>query len=309
MAAKSMREPIRDILLDILRRRLAEMVGFALAGAIALFALALVSWSVRDPSLNHAVDGPVRNWLGWPGAVAADVAVQLFGLSILAVLGPIFAWGFTLIRHRSLDRLFGRFGAYALGVLAASGFASLLPRADSWPLPTGLGGAVGDAIERLPLMIIGASGPAKIASALLFAVVAIVALHMATVRDPEVVRAEARRRSAGAGPAATTATLTTSRARRSSCWAPSSTAASSPPGQRRGPSAASARELAGRSPKPRAAPSRAPRATTRAPMRSRAAAACRPRRAMPDPTSVRSRVSSRPRVRRYPEPSRCGPRP
>jgi S-DNA-T family DNA segregation ATPase FtsK/SpoIIIE len=186
-----MREPIRDILLDILRRRLAEMVGFALAAAVALFALALVSWSVRDPSLNHAVDGPVRNWLGWPGAVAADVAVQLFGLAILAVLAPIFAWGLTLIRHRSLDRLFGRFGAHALGVLAASGFASLLPRADSWPLPTGLGGAVGDAIERLPLMIIGASGPAKIAAALLFAVIAIVALHMATVRDPEMVRAEA----------------------------------------------------------------------------------------------------------------------
>ncbi len=191
LAGKSLREPIRDILLDILRRRLAEMIGFALAGAVALFSLALVSWSVRDPSLNHAVDGPVRNWLGWPGAVAADVAVQLFGLAILAVLGPIFAWGLTLIRHRSLDRLFGRFGAHALGVLAASGFASLLPRADSWPLPTGLGGAVGDAIERLPLMIIGASGPAKIAAALLFAVIAIVALHMATVRDPDVVRAEA----------------------------------------------------------------------------------------------------------------------
>ncbi len=191
LAAKSMREPIRDILMDVLRRRLAEMIGFAMAGAVALFALALVSWSVRDPSFNHAVDGPVRNWLGWPGAVAADVAVQLFGLAILAVLGPIFAWGLTLIRHRSLDRLFGRFGAHGLGILAASGFASLLPRADSWPLPTGLGGAVGDAIERLPLMMIGSSGPAKIAAALLFAIVAIVALHMATVRDPEVVRAEA----------------------------------------------------------------------------------------------------------------------
>ena len=76
LAGKSLREPILDILLDILRRRLAEMVGFALAGAVALFALALVSWSVRDPSLNHAVDGPVRNWLGWPGAVAADVAAH-----------------------------------------------------------------------------------------------------------------------------------------------------------------------------------------------------------------------------------------
>ncbi len=191
LAAKTMREPLRDILLDILRRRIAEMVGFGLVAVAALLALALMSWSVRDPSFNHAVDGPVRNWLGWPGAVAADVAIQLFGIAILAVLAPIFAWGLTLIRQRSLDRLFGRFAAHALGVLAASGFASLLPRADSWPLPTGLGGAVGDAIERLPLMIVGASGPAKIAAALAFAIVAIVALHVATARDPEMVRAEA----------------------------------------------------------------------------------------------------------------------
>ena len=191
LAPKSMREPLREILMDILRRRLAEMVGFALIGVVGLFAVALVSWSVRDPSFNHAVDGPVRNWLGWPGAVVADVAIQLFGIAILALLGPVLVWGMSLIRHRGLDRLFGRFGAHALGVLAASGFASLLPRADSWPLPTGLGGAVGDAIERLPLMIVGSSGPAKIAAALAFVVVAIVALHLATVRDPDVVRAEA----------------------------------------------------------------------------------------------------------------------
>jgi DNA segregation ATPase FtsK/SpoIIIE, S-DNA-T family len=177
------RETLRDILRDIARKRFAEIVGFALVGLTTLLAVALMSWSVRDPSFNHAVDGPVKNWLGQPGAVVSDVAIQLFGVAILAVLAPLAAWGLALMKHRVLDRLMARLAAWVLGVFGAAAFASLLPRADSWPLPTGLGGAVGDGIERLPLMLLGSSGIAKIIAAGLFAVVAIVALHFAMTRD------------------------------------------------------------------------------------------------------------------------------
>jgi len=40
-----------------------------MAGALTL---ALVSWSARDPSLNHATSGHVRNLLGGPGAIVSD---------------------------------------------------------------------------------------------------------------------------------------------------------------------------------------------------------------------------------------------
>jgi len=39
-------------------------------------ALALATWSVRDPSLSHATDAPVHNLLGRPGAIGADLTMQ-----------------------------------------------------------------------------------------------------------------------------------------------------------------------------------------------------------------------------------------
>jgi DNA segregation ATPase FtsK/SpoIIIE, S-DNA-T family len=185
------RETVRDILRDIARRRFAEIVGVVLVVVAVVLAIALMSWSVRDPSFNHAVDNPVKNWLGMPGAVVSDIAIQLFGVAILAVLAPVAAWGLALMKHRALDRIFARLAAWVLGVFAAAAFASLLPRADSWPLPTGLGGAVGDGIERLPLMLMGTSGIAKIIAALLFAGIAIIALHFAMTRDPASVAEDA----------------------------------------------------------------------------------------------------------------------
>jgi DNA segregation ATPase FtsK/SpoIIIE, S-DNA-T family len=185
------RETVRDILRDIARRRFAEVVGVALVVVAAVLAIALMSWSVRDPSFNHAVDNPVKNWLGMPGAVVSDIAIQLFGMAIMAVLAPVAVWGIALMKHRALDRIFARLAAWVLGVFAAAAFASLLPRADSWPLPTGLGGAVGDGIERLPLMLMGTSGIAKIIAAFLFAGIAIIALHFAMTRDPASVAGDA----------------------------------------------------------------------------------------------------------------------
>ncbi len=50
------RETVRDILRDIARRRFAEIFGVALVVLAAVMAIALMSWSVRDPSFNHAGD-------------------------------------------------------------------------------------------------------------------------------------------------------------------------------------------------------------------------------------------------------------
>ena len=55
------------------KRRAVEIWGLALIGAAGAFAVALATWSVNDPSLNHATQAPVRNRLGAPGAVVADL--------------------------------------------------------------------------------------------------------------------------------------------------------------------------------------------------------------------------------------------
>src|ERR1041384_8860101 len=61
-----------DDLRDMIRRRISESGGIALITLSALIAVALATWSVQDPSLSHAIDGPVRNFLGTPGAIGAD---------------------------------------------------------------------------------------------------------------------------------------------------------------------------------------------------------------------------------------------
>jgi DNA segregation ATPase FtsK/SpoIIIE, S-DNA-T family len=187
----SAQESIKDLLKDMAQRRFTEVLGLGLLALTAALTLALVSWSVRDPSYNNAVDGPVRNWLGTPGAVVSDIVIQLFGIAILALMFPIVRWGINLIKHKKQDRLLLRIAAYVMGVASAAAFASLLPRADSWPLPTGLGGAIGDSVERLPLFFLGSSGLAKAFAALLFVALAIVCLHFAVTRDPRRIADEA----------------------------------------------------------------------------------------------------------------------
>jgi DNA segregation ATPase FtsK/SpoIIIE, S-DNA-T family len=144
-----------DDLRALIHRRLRELAGLVLIGAVGGAAAALATWSVRDPSFSHATSEPVRNLLGEPGAIAADLAMQLFGLATIALLLPIAAWGWRLFTHRPLDRMRWRLPAWLFGVIAAAAFASCLTRTAQWPLPTGLGGVIGDAVVRAIASITG----------------------------------------------------------------------------------------------------------------------------------------------------------
>src|SRR6185437_16789516 len=134
----------------ILKRRLREASGIALISLAILATIALATWSVHDPSLSHATNAHVHNWLGVPGAVTADLMMQLLGLGSLALLLPIAIWGYRLLGHRPLSRERLRVLFWLLGAVLAAAFASCLPRSAHWPLPSGLGGVVGDAVLRVP---------------------------------------------------------------------------------------------------------------------------------------------------------------
>jgi S-DNA-T family DNA segregation ATPase FtsK/SpoIIIE len=135
------------------RRRVTELCGIILISVAMIAALALASWSVADPSLSHATDAPVHNWVGWPGAVAADLMMQLLGLGALALILPVAIWGYRLLGHRALGRQRLRVMIWPLGAVLAAAFASCLPRSAHWPLPCGLGGVIGDAILRVPVLL------------------------------------------------------------------------------------------------------------------------------------------------------------
>jgi len=138
----------------VLRRRLREIGGVTLLALAVMTALALATWSVDDPSLSHATDAKVHNLLGRPGAIAADLVMQLLGLGALALILPLSVWGYRLLGHRPLTRRRLRVLFWLFGAVFAAAFASCLPRGGHWPLPCGLGGVVGDAILRLPAMLL-----------------------------------------------------------------------------------------------------------------------------------------------------------
>jgi len=137
------------------KRRLRELGGLVIIVAVGTAAAALATWSINDPSLSHATRAPVRNLLGAPGAIAADLAMQLFGLATIAILVPTAFWGWRLFTHRRLDRMGWRVSAWLVGLPLAAAYASCLPRTTHWPLPTGLGGVVGDALLRIIVAIAG----------------------------------------------------------------------------------------------------------------------------------------------------------
>ena len=113
-------------------------------------AASLATWSVDDPSLNNATNSPIRNLLGWPGAIVADLAMQIVGLGSIAALLPLAVWGWRLMKSGELGRLQLRLALWIIGAGAATALASAMPPTDRWPLPSGLGGVVGDAILRPP---------------------------------------------------------------------------------------------------------------------------------------------------------------
>ena len=139
---------------DIIRRRLSELAGLALISLSVLGAIALATWSIQDPSLSHATQKPIHNLLGFPGAIFADLTMQLLGLASILLLVPEILLGWRLISHKPVGEKW-RGMLWIVATFLAAAFASTLPHIGSWPLPTGLGGVAGDAVLRGPAWIFG----------------------------------------------------------------------------------------------------------------------------------------------------------
>ena len=143
---------------DALARRLRELAGLSLIALSGVAAAALMTWSVQDPSLSHATSRPIRNVLGYPGAIGADLLMQILGLGAIMLILPVAVWGWRMLTHRTFDREALRLGCWILCTVIAAGFASCWPHGGAWPLPTGLGGVVGDALVRAPAVVFGPAG-------------------------------------------------------------------------------------------------------------------------------------------------------
>src|SRR6185312_10639821 len=185
-----------------------RLIGIVLALFVAVLLLALASWSVDDPSLSYATTKHPANWLGFPGAVVADLGFQFFGLAIFVFLGPLALWAWQLVRRRVPTKMPLRFLAWLAGSVLTAGVLAFVAVPESWPLPTGLGGIVGQGFETLATTVSGA--PPKGVMSALFALVLLtptlvvlwiafgfhtVSLAAATAAGKSAVRARGRQRA------------------------------------------------------------------------------------------------------------------
>jgi S-DNA-T family DNA segregation ATPase FtsK/SpoIIIE len=146
-------------------RRAAQMTGaVALTGAMLFLALALVSYSQTDPSLSTAAGNDISNWMGRPGAFAAERALFLFGWSAVLLLPLLYAFARKLWRDADEEeaphglRWWRTVGLMLFAMTLLSTVLSLTGIGASGSLPASLGGITGllgaaginAAAERLP---------------------------------------------------------------------------------------------------------------------------------------------------------------
>ncbi|MEP9374662.1 DNA translocase FtsK [Mesorhizobium sp. KR1-2] len=140
---------------DFVWRQAARLVGLALFGFVAFALASLGTWNVADPSFSHATDNPVTNAMDYPGAVFSDLAMQFYGLSSVAALVPAVVWGFLLMTARGVDRMPRRAFAWFGASLLSAAIAGCTTPPPTWPLPSGLGGVLGDMVLKIPGMLTG----------------------------------------------------------------------------------------------------------------------------------------------------------
>src|ERR1700728_527722 len=143
---------------DVVARRVRDLAVLGLLSTSGVVASPLMTWSVQDPSLSHATSRAIRNIMGYPGAIGADLLMQILGLGAIMLILPVAIWGWRMLTHRTFDREALRLACWILCTVISAGFASCWPHGGAWPLPTGLGGVVGDALLRTPAVVFGPPG-------------------------------------------------------------------------------------------------------------------------------------------------------
>lgn len=148
---------------------LGRTSGLMLLLIIAAVWASLVSWSVADPSLTHATNGAVRNALGAPGAIIADLLLQTLGLASAVALLPLMIWSFELVLSRQVASLRVKATYYPFAVLGMAAAVSALPGNASWPIEHGYGGILGDVIFDAAVSMLGyiSTDTARLAAAIL----------------------------------------------------------------------------------------------------------------------------------------------
>ncbi|QPC86059.1 cell division protein FtsK [Mesorhizobium sp. NBSH29] len=149
------------------RRQIWRALGAILLLGVGFALASLGTWNVADPSFSHATANPVTNAMGYPGAVFSDLAMQFLGLASVAALVPAVVWGLFLVGAHGIDKMPKRAGMWLGAALLGAAIAGCIAPPKTWPLPSGLGGVMGDIMLKLPSLFIGHYPTGMVASMLI----------------------------------------------------------------------------------------------------------------------------------------------
>ncbi len=137
------RSKAKVISADSSRNPLKMMGGLLLCLLAFYLFLCLATYNQADPSLNRATTNAVANAGGYGGALLADLSMQVLGLaSALLVLVPM-VWGIKILFGQSVSYMWLRFVLLLGALVIGAGLLSTLEPPVSWPVTSGLGGAIG----------------------------------------------------------------------------------------------------------------------------------------------------------------------
>ena len=152
--------------------------GLSMLLVVAMAFVALATWSIHDPSLSNANGNNVTNWMGYWGASFADLLIQFLGLGAAISLFPPAIIGWLKILRQPVGDIKRRLLCWPLMSALASGAIACFAIPQSWPLPSGLGGVVGDMLLKIPALLAG-TPPTGWFAALMFVVFCLPALVLA----------------------------------------------------------------------------------------------------------------------------------
>lgn len=129
---------------EYIRHRIYDLRALLIGGGAAFLLIALFSYHSTDPSLNTSTNEneTIRNWMGWPGALLADIFLQIFGIGSFVLAAGLVVWGWRLWRREDFGPLWARLTALLASALLL-GMAGGAISGGEWMAHTTLGGAGG----------------------------------------------------------------------------------------------------------------------------------------------------------------------
>lgn len=148
--------------------KLSEIIGLILLVAGALVGLALLSYSVRDPSFN-AVSVPgaePSNFAGRAGSYAADVLFNFTGYSSILIPIILALVGYLFFTGRQVKMKLVQFFGYLIFLISLAAILSMIVMSQGVSKAGG-GGQIGDVLADLMVFMLGRVGGLLVAFAML----------------------------------------------------------------------------------------------------------------------------------------------